>query len=446
MTLPTLGLHDHIGEFECTPYIGDNTLYQNGALKISDDRRRFAHNNGQPFFWLADTAWNGVLRANAADWDHYLDMRRMQNFTVLQFVATAWKGSTTDPFDETERTASDPLRINPAFFQRLDPKVSAINERGMIASPVMLWANEPHDPGLALSVEDCITLARYIQARWGAFQVVWILGGDSRYASPEDARWRKIAEAVFSTTPRRLVTTHPVGANWSPSAFWSDPWFDFIGYQSGHAASERHLQWLTSGPPATDWRVEPAKPIVNLEPNYEYHPARETGRYFTDFHVRRATYWSLLGAPTAGITLGVNPIWVWREDVGPAEGHHRLDTVMPWYYGLDTPGVRSMTAAKEIFSQMPWWTFRPASEALSEQPGERDLTRFVVVAAGEDKQNILAYSPAGDPIALRPEAITQTARYRWIDPRTGVASDIKPIEGGRFHTPDKRDWLLHLSK
>ena len=50
------GLHGREGAWRCVPYEGDNPLGRHGPPRLSDDRRSFAHADGTPLFWLADTA------------------------------------------------------------------------------------------------------------------------------------------------------------------------------------------------------------------------------------------------------------------------------------------------------------------------------------------------------------------------------------------------------
>ncbi|MHC5035621.1 MAG: apiosidase-like domain-containing protein, partial [Planctomycetota bacterium] len=296
------------------PYEGTTPLYVHGPVGLSVDRRHFAHADGTPFFWLGDTAWNGALKSRGEDWDDYLAMRRSQGFTAVQFVCTQWRAAATDHRGEKAYEVDGRLRINPAFFQRLDARVAAANEQYLVAAPVMLWAYGEEDPGRALAEEDAIRLARYMVARWGAYQVVWILGGDADYRGAHADRWKRLGRAVFGERRDRLVTLHPQGLHWVAQEFRDESWYDFIGYQSGHGDSDEDLRWLTGGPPASQWAGEPARPVVNLEPNYEAHPAYQSGKPFTDREVRRAAYWSLLVSPTAGLTFGHNSIWAWQEE------------------------------------------------------------------------------------------------------------------------------------
>lgn len=438
------GLHDQQGGFRCMPYEGDNNLYLHGIPKLSDDHRYFVYADGTPFFWLSDTAWNGVLRAKADDWNQYLQTRNEQGFTAIQFVSTQWRGHTKDQNGETAFLGTERVQLNPQFFQRLDAKVAAINERGLIAAPVILWALGERDPGSALPEEDAIRVASYIVARWGAYQVIWFLGGDGNYGGERAERWKKVGRAVFGDQHDRLVTMHPCGQHWVADEFRNEDWFDFIGYQSGHGDSINNLKWLVMGPPTIEWQKKPSRPIVNLEPNYETHPSYHSKKRFTDFEVRRAAYWSLLVAPTAGVTFGHNSIWVWPEEPELPEGHERLGKVAPWREGLDTPGIRSMSALRQFFESITWWQLRPAPELLAEQPGEENPHRFVAAARTDDGGLAVLYLPEGGSITLQAEPLKLPAVAQWFNPRTDEWTDAGVVSKAtqNFAAPNNDDWVL----
>ena len=438
------GLHEQQGNFHCVNYEGDNPVYLHGTPKLSDNRRYFVYADGTPFFWLSDTAWNGVLRAKADDWNQYLQTRNEQGFTAIQFVSTQWRGHTKDSHGETAFAGTKRSQLNPQFFQQLDAKVVAINEHGLIAAPVILWALGESDPGQALSEEDAIRVARYIVARWGAYQVIWFLGGDGNYGGERAERWKKIGRAVFGDRHDRLVTMHPCGRHWVADEFRHEEWFDFIGYQSGHGDSLDHLRWLVMGSPATDWAKEPLRPIINLEPNYETHISYHSKRRFTDFEVRRAAYWSLLVAPPAGVSFGHNSIWVWPEAPELPEGHERLGTVAPWREGLDTPGIRSMSMLRQFFESITWWRLRPATEMIVQQPGKEEPNRFVAAARTDNGDLAVVYLPEGGVIDLQVESVKRPTVARWFNPRAGEWTTSGTVTKATqiFNAPDKDDWVL----
>jgi hypothetical protein len=54
------GLHDRRGEFACVGAQPPPTLsWRHGPIRVSASRHHLIHADGEPFFWLGDTAWNG---------------------------------------------------------------------------------------------------------------------------------------------------------------------------------------------------------------------------------------------------------------------------------------------------------------------------------------------------------------------------------------------------
>jgi hypothetical protein len=52
-------------------------------LKVSDNGRFLIQQDGRPFFWLGDTAWELFHRLSREDGDHYLKDRAAKGFTVI---------------------------------------------------------------------------------------------------------------------------------------------------------------------------------------------------------------------------------------------------------------------------------------------------------------------------------------------------------------------------
>jgi hypothetical protein len=58
-------------------------------LRVSDNHRFIVTEQGEPFFWLGDTAWELFHRLNREEAIRYLDDRASKGFTVVQAVALA---------------------------------------------------------------------------------------------------------------------------------------------------------------------------------------------------------------------------------------------------------------------------------------------------------------------------------------------------------------------
>lgn len=435
-----------------TASTGDKGLTQHGSLKhegklatgplrVADSGTHFVDAAGEPFFWLGDTAWNGALRSTDEQWEKYLSTRKGQHYNVIQFVTTQWRGG-REVVPQHAFEGNENITVDPAFFQKMDRKLTAIEDHGLVPSPVMLWALNADDPGQALAEKDATRLAKYQVARWGAFHPAWLLGGDGRY-NKDGPRWNRIGQAAFGDHHEQLVTMHPSGANWVGDLFADQKWFDYIGYQSGHGDSDTSLKWLTSGPPAQGWKKHGSRPIINLEPNYEGHPGYQSKMPHPALHVRRAGWWSNLVTPPAGLTYGNNEIWVWNHEAGPAENHKNIGVVQPWDQGLEQEGLEDMTLMRRFFESGPWWDLRPAQHVLIEQPGEKNAAEFVAVAQTRDQNWTVAYLPVGTAIRLKTR---NGANADWFDPRTGERKTLGQTRPGEqmFAAPDDRDWVLSI--
>lgn len=451
------GLAGITGGFQCVPYSGSNPVFLRGPIQVSKNRLHLVDSAGTPFFWMADTAWNGPLRASAADWQTYLEDRRNKEFTVIQFVTTQWRAAETDEQRQVAFSGSRTLQVHPDFYRRLDQRVDAINEAGLVAAPVLLWAL-PGDrpgwsPGVDLPEDQLILLARYSVARYGAHRVVWILSGDGDYRGERAEKWIRIGRAVFgngTVGADRLVTMHPMGRHWVADEFRQEDWYGFVGYQSGHGDSEDALRWLVQGPPALQWNQPPLLPVINLEPNYEGHVGYTHKRVIDAHAVRRAAYWSLLVTPPAGVSYGAHGIWSWNLEKGTPLHHPGSGEALPWYEALQLPGSAQMHSLARLFTSLEWWRLRPAPELLASQPGEEDPRHFVPAALSESGRWALLYLPERLSLSLNLEWLPDTSTVRWFNPRTGEWEQDKAPAGVRlgppktFTPPSDGDWILWI--
>jgi hypothetical protein len=66
-------------------------------LKVSENRRFLVYEDGRPFFYLGDTAWELFHRLNREEAERYLQDRTRKGFTVIQAVALAELDGLGDP-------------------------------------------------------------------------------------------------------------------------------------------------------------------------------------------------------------------------------------------------------------------------------------------------------------------------------------------------------------
>ena len=449
-----LGLHDLKGSFVCTAARRLTPFTTHGPIQVSRDRRHLAHQDGTPFFWLADTAWNGPLQSTTEDWIYYLDERVRQRFSAVQWVTTQWRAAPKGDRDgQLAYTGLDIIEVNPAFFQRLDQKVDQMNRAGLLSVPVMLWAiqggsNPEINPGVSLPEDQAILLARYLLARWGANDVVWILAGDGDYRGAKADKWKRIGRAVFLDRPHAPATLHPGGRMWVWDDFRDESWIGITGYQSGHSEGADNLKWIHSGPPATEWRKDPVRPFISLEAPYENHRGAQQQRIST-LGVRRAHYWSLLNAPTAGVTYGGHGVWGWDNGSEPPVDHPGSGVPLPWPQALRMPGAEQMAHLARLFTSFDFTRLRPAPELVAVQPGAANPAQFVAAARTEDGELALVYTPEARTVSLAAALLPPNVVPTWFDPRSG-SSENGPVIGVvngtavEFTTPAPGDWVLVL--
>ncbi len=441
------GLHNQTGSFNCIVYSGKNLLYRHGALRVSQDRRYLIYADGTPFFWLGDTAWNGPLKADAKSWDTYLKDRAAKGFNVIQYVTTQWRTATGNADGRGAWYGREKIEVDPVFFQWMDERLDAMNDHGLVGAPILIWAHErtaQFNPGGILPDDQIVLLAKYMVSRWGAHHVVWMLAGDADYRGAKAERWKKIGRAVFGETHHRLATMHPGGRMWVQDEFSNEPWFSFVGYQSGHSTSDESHHWNVEAP-AQNWQKQPAFPLINLEPNYEAHIGRPAGKVFTDYDVRRAAYWSLLAAPLAGVSYGGHGIWSWEMKPNPPMTHPYTGIAQPWHVAMNLPGTVSMKHLKTFFSAFDWYKLRPAQELLVSQPGAGTPAKFIVAAKSEEA--VVIYIPTGGEVEIKTDLLKATMTGEWFSPATGARSPIGKIanQGTRkFRASGEGDWVLML--
>ena len=283
-------------------------------------------------------------------------------------------------------------------------------------------------------------------ARWQGNHVVWILNGDGNYTGERSEKWKRIGRAVFESISHAPVTQHPGGRIWILNEFINEKWYDICGYQSAHNERDDNLKWIVFGPPSRDWKKEPYRPFISLEAPYEYHISDKT-RMSADV-VRRAHYWSLLNAPTAGITYGGHGIWGWDDGTRPPVDHPYTGIPLHWKKALTMPGAEQMRHLYEFFTSIDFWRLRPEPELVVNQPGLIDVRKYVSLSRSEEKDIVVVYAPDNQVIELKLEALTRMPKspnISWFNPRTGQTRPAVAVIGDKtcqIPVPEKGDWLL----
>ena len=439
-------------------YLSDRAVAQSlPRLAVSENRRFLVTADGQPFFWLGDTAWELFHRQTRDDAERYLRDRAERRFTVIQAVALAeFDGlGTPNAYGERPLVDNDPTRPNEAYFAHVDWVVRTANRLGLYVGLLPTWGDKWNRKwGVGPEIftpANAEAYGRWLGARYKDAGVIWILGGDRPIES-------EAHRAIIEATARglragdggsHLMTFHPTGGQGSAQYFHEADWLDFNMRQNGHTAEFTGRYEMTRA----DYDRLPVKPVLDGEPIYEAHPVAFDARWFGHSlasDVRRPLYWNLFTG-AFGHTYGHHSVWqMWAPDRAPVN-----NPLMPWYEAIDQPGADQMQHARALLESRPFLTRVPdptvvvTSAVPTSVPGAGRYT--FVSTRDESGSYAMVYAPVGRTFSVRMGAIAG-ARVRawWFDPRTGraTAAGSFPNSGERAFTPpaagEMLDWVLVL--
>lgn len=430
-----------------------------GRLKISDNHRFIVYQDGRPFFYLGDTAWELFHRLNREESEKYLQNRAGKGFTVIQAVVLAELDGlhTPNAYGQLPLQNDDPLQPNEQYFQHVDWVVKKANQLGLHIGMLPTWGDKWNKGGWGAGPEiftpgNAEKYGAWLGARYRDAGLIWILGGDR---SVDTEQQRQILAAMARGLRQgdggaHLITFHPPGGQGSSRWFHTDDWLDFNLRQNGHALEFTGRYDQTRG----DYDRTPVKPVLDGEPIYEDHPVSFDAQKFGHSlaaDVRRPLYWDLFSGG-CGHTYGHHSVWQMYD---PAKRKPVNNPLMPWYEAIDQPGAAQMQFGRKLIESRPFLSRVPddtlivADSVKTSVPGA-GTRRF---AGTRDVTGAFAmvYAPVGRSFKVRMDKISGAkAKAWWFDPRTGKASAIGtfPCTGDREFTPpaqgELQDWVLVL--
>lgn len=263
------------------------------------DGRFLVTEEGTPFFYLGDTAWELFHRLSREEADIYLRDRAAKRFTVIQAVVLAEFDGLTVPnhYGDLPLHDNEVTRPNEAYFEHIDHVVDRAGSLGLHIGMLPTWGDKVNQKwGVGPEVftsENALTYGQFLGTRYRDEQIIWILGGDRPCENERHyAVWRAITEGLRrGDHGKHPITYHPMGEMTSAQFFHNDPWLDFNMLQSGHSARNVANYEMIEH----DYAREPIKPCLDGEARYEDHPINWDPKngWFDDHDVRQAAYWAV---------------------------------------------------------------------------------------------------------------------------------------------------------
>lgn len=190
-------------------------------LQVSENKRFLVYEDGRPFFYLGDTAWELFHRLDREEADTYLQDRAAKRFTVIQAVVLAEREGLTvpNPYGHLPLRENDPTQPNEPYFQHVDDIVGCAAALGMFIGMLPTWGdkwNRGRGAGPeVLTPENARTYGTWLGRRYAEAPIIWILGGDR---DVENDRHRAIIRAMAAGLREgdggtHLASFHPRGGH-----------------------------------------------------------------------------------------------------------------------------------------------------------------------------------------------------------------------------------------
>lgn len=443
------------------PSVADSASGKLSAIKVSDNKRFFGTENGDPFFWLGDTGWLLFVKTNREEADKYLEDRKQKGFNVIQVMvihglsgknvygdSSLINQNVATPDTTAGNDFSDSLQYD--FWDHVDYIVDKAAEKGLYMAMVPVWGSNVKSGGV--TSEQAKVYAAFLAERYrNRPNVIWLNGGDIK-GSDSTAVWNTIGSTLNALDTGHLITFHPFGRTASSTWFHDAPWLDFNMFQSGHrsykqqesepgAFSESNWKFIEA-----DYSKVPVKPTLDGEPSYEGipHGLHDTTQpKWTAADVRRYGYWSVF-AGGAGYTYGNNSVMQFHvpTDKGSAYGSKTM-----WYDAINDPGAGQMVHLKKLMLSRPYFDRVPDPSLVADQGGKYN---YQAATRGADYAFIYTYN--GRNIKVNMGKIKgDEVKASWYSPVDGSVKELQtfPNKGVlEFDPPgepkDGNDWVLIL--
>ena len=436
-----------------------NSTTQLSRLVVAPNRRFLCLENGQPFFWLGDTAW-WIWRLNPELREHYFLQRNRQGFTLVQ-VHCGFQG--IDYAGNRPYVNDQPHQPNEAYWQTIDEIVAQAGAHQLYVALVPMWGQE-YGQAFGLDAQAAETFGHWIGSRYqDQSHVLWIVSGEydaiNGFRLPISAEQKRLFNAVArglhsAHQGRQLMTIHPGVARASSLDFHAESWLDFNMLQSGHMndCSQYNLPENYELIEA-DYARLPVKPVLDGEPFYEDTPdgvwsEKTIHRPRADAAAMRRKAYGAVFSGAFGHTYGHNDVYGFFE---PAYHGRVID--LPegpgqrgdWRSALLAEGAQQMNHLRRLIESRSFFDRVPDDHLLLGDPG-KGISRIKATRSAGGTWGMV-YVPFGQPVQVDFSRLAgKEFRASWFDPRTGSIQVIGQVQAeDRFvFTPPAagEDWVL----
>lgn len=446
------GLDGHSGSFNAVP-----SDLKGSIQPMSGHPYHFERQNGEPFWFMGDTAWalyndipeerhdrEGALR--------YVDARAAQGFNVLHSMLLSEGGDGNSGGPPWINIGSQEL--NAGYWQEVDRRLAYANSKGIVCGLALAWGDKRKVEKFPWrrfpDLEARKRYARYIAARFAAYNVYFIVAGEwhgevrTRGSDEESVRreFIEIGNALHEADAQhRMVAIHPMTAQGSVREFNDARWMSFGDYQQNYR--DLHGRLLAS-------RTF-HKPVVNSE--YGYHLRDQNGDGTPDKDnstslpaIRRAT-WDIVMAGGYAVTGFGTTYFGGHRDPGPFDLDAKKNKDWERQFGI----------VRKLFTSTSWWKLEPHDELLRcETARGKDTREFEQAAPPAVTYGCLAEPGRTCLVYFRGLTKELSVDFTPADAASGshafdvTSGETKPVQikktprGFVIVPPDAGEWLVQL--
>lgn len=443
-------------------FIFAQSPWKNGNLKISENGRYLQHENGKPFFYLADTGWLIFQRMNRDEVKQYFENRKAKGFNVVQciFYQSYNDRNVHDDSAYVNKDLTQPKHTpgnDPDnteqydFWDHVDyiTEVAANNGIYLAVSPT--WGQLVlRDKNMTKEKAELFAahLANHFKDKPN---IIWMNGGSAK-GEVNTEIWETIGSTIKKNDPNHLITFHTFGRTQSSTYFQQASWLDFNMFTSGHRRYDQDDTPKKYG--EDNWRYvledlskTPLKPTLDGEPSYESIPQGlhdHTQPYWKSSDARRYAYWSVF-AGACGHAYGQNTVrQVYKQGINKGESGAKIS----FYEALEDTGSFHMQYVKKLILSRPYFERVNDQTIVTGDEGEK-YDRILVTRG---KGYLMAYTYSGRDFKIQLGIISGAkVNAWWYNPRTGIAAKLGTFnnKGIRsFNPPGEKangnDWVLIL--
>jgi hypothetical protein len=422
--------------------------WDNGKLIVSANKHFIIHENGTPFFWIGNTAWEMTHFSKREEVIPYMEHRHKNGYTVVLTCALAEIQGLTRPnaYGFVPFKDQDPLKPVEEYWEHIDYVIQKAEENDIYIALVVTWGTWVHDTK-TINESNAYQFGQWIGNRYkNKPNIIYILGCDREpyvAGSFDDTPvWNKLASGIKNTDPAHLMSYLPKSRS---SSFFQDSWWlDFNIMQTGHEKLDNPVSysWIES-----DYKLTPSKPTIDCEPRYEDHPVNwnDSNGFFTDFDARQTAYWSVF-AGAFGCNYGSRGIISWyTPDYQATLWYGRPNYY--WYEAMDRPGSLDMKHLSDLLKSRPFLSLVPDQTIIS-SPNPEDGGHY---QAAKGDGYLFVYNPYGKTFSIDMNKLSgRRLKCYWYNPRDGIIQSAGTFKSGAyskiFNPPGSEargnDWIL----